>query len=180
MPDYRRYYIEGGTYFFTVVTHIRRPLLNNESTIDLFEQCLNNTMGIYPFYIDALVILPDHMHTIWTLPDNDSDFSTRWKIIKAKFSRNYRSEEKTSTPRSRISKGEKSIWQRRFWEHLIRNQEDFNNHLDYIHYNPVKHGLVNSPGEWKQSSFHRYVEFGAYDVNWGGSVSRDIIDMDLE
>ena len=159
---------------------MRRPLLSGESAIILFKRCLKITMDIHPFTINALVILPDHLHTIWTFPDNDFDFSTRWKKIKAQFSKKYQSEREINGTESRISKGEKSIWQRRFWEHLIKNQEDFNKHMDYIHYNPVKHGLVDSPGEWKQSSFHRYVELGVYEADWGQSVSNELIEMDLE
>ena len=180
MPGYRRYYVEGGIYFFTVVTHMRRPLFIDGSTVELLKQCLKTTMNIHPFTMNALVILPDHLHTIWTLPDNDSDYSTRWKITKAKFSRHYRSERNISTIESRISKGEKGIWQRRFWEHLIRSQEDYNKHLDYIHYNPVKHGLVDFPLEWKQSSFHKYVKWGVYGIDWGKSVSNELIEMNLE
>lgn len=180
MPDYRRYYIKGGTYFFTVVTHMRRPIFNDELAIDLLERCLKTTMNSHLFTINALVILPDHLHTIWTLPDNDSDFSTRWRLTKTQFSKDYKSNCEIRSQGSKLSKGEREIWQRRFWEHLIRSREDYNRHLDYIHYNPVKHGLVDTPREWKQSSFHRYVERRMYNVDWGACVSRDIIDMNLQ
>ena len=180
MSNYRRYYVKGGTYFFTVVSYMRNPIFGKESAIDLLRYCFEATMDTHPFKIDAIVILPDHLHTIWTLPDNDSDFSTRWKRIKATFSKEYQGNNARNLPESLVRKREKGIWQRRFWEHLIRNQEDFNKHCDYIHYNPVKHGLAKSPSEWKHSSFRKFVEQGIYDSDWGQSVEKGLAAMNLE
>ena len=127
-----------------------------------------------------MVILPDHLHTIWTLPSNDSDFSTRWKRVKAAFTRRYLAGTGEDVSDSMRGKGEQGVWQRRFWEHMIRDQDDFNRHCDYIHYNPVKHGLVNSPLEWKHSSFKRFVDKGIYEANWGQSSPTELVGMDIE
>jgi putative transposase len=167
MPDYRRAYLKGGTYFFTVVTYKRIPVLKNDSEIHLFNDCLKATMHNYPFRIDAMVILPDHIHTIWTMPDEDDDFSIRWRLIKKRFSRQYLSLNSVLVSESMVKKQEHGIWQRRFWEHLIRNDEDFNVHCDYIHYNPVKHGLVKSPDSWEHTSYHQFISKGLYSPNWG-------------
>ena len=180
MPDYRRAYLKGRTFFFTVVSYKRYPIFREEAAIDLLWQCFQTTMTIYPFRVDATVILPDHLHTIWTLPDSDHDFSTRWKRIKATFSRHYRGCIIEDVSESMRRKKEKGIWQRRFWEHAIRDQSDFNRHCDYIHYNPVKHGLVNSPLEWEYSSFRKFVEKGLYCQDWGQSPAKELLKMDLE
>lgn len=180
MSDYRRTFLKGGTFFFTVVTYMRYPIFKEETAVSLLKNCFTSIMKKHPFKIDALVIMPDHLHTIWTLPDEESDFSTRWKQIKGTFSRYYSGNKSTDITESMISKNEKGIWQRRFWEHAIRNQEDFNKHCDYIHYNPVKHGLTNSPLEWKFSSFGKFVEKGFYDKDWGKLAGKDLIEMDFE
>ena len=180
MPDYRRAYLKGGTFFFTVVSYKRCPILKEEAAIDLLWQCFQTTMATYPFRIDAIVILPDHLHTIWTLPRDDPEFSTRWKRIKATFSRHYRGYIIEDISESMRRKKEKGIWQRRFWEHMIRDQTDFNRHCDYIHYNPVKHGLVNSPLEWKHSSFRKFVEKGLYRQDWGQLPEKELLEMNLE
>ncbi len=118
----------------------------------------------HPFQIDALVVLPDHLHALWTLPPGDEDFSTRWALIKAGFSRQLPPAE--SRRSSRRHKGERGIWQRRFWEHLIRDEEDFRRHVDYIHYNPVKHHYVQRPADWPFSSVHRFIENGMLPRDW--------------
>jgi putative transposase len=125
----------------------------------------------HPFRIDAMVVLPDHLHAIWTLPEDDVDFSTRWALIKAGFSRCIPAEERRS--KSRITKGERGIWQRRFWEHLIPDEKDYAAHLDYIHCNPVKHGHAQSAADWPYSTFHRYLEQGVYDKAWASSEMDD-------
>ncbi|MBI4288106.1 MAG: transposase, partial [Chloroflexi bacterium] len=179
----RRAFLEGGTFFFTVVTYKRRPILKEQCSIDLLKQSFRTTMATMatlPFRVDAVVVLPDHLHTIWTLPDDESDFSTRWKLIKGAFSRRYSGAGATNLSESMRVKGEKGIWQRRFWEHAIRDQKDFDRHCDYIHYNPVKHGLVVSAIEWKHSSFLRFVEEGIYEPNWGSTADTGLADMGFE
>ena len=179
MPEYRRLLIQGGMYFFTVVSNERRPILTSQRNVDLLRRCFISTSKDHPFSLDAIVILPDHLHTIWTLPAGDSDFSTRWRLIKGAFSRHFQLEgERISDSRAR--KAERGVWQRRFWEHAIRDQEDLNRHVDYIHYNPVKHGLASSPGTWRYSSFSSFVRRGCYEPDWGASVPKVIRDMSLE
>ena len=119
-----------------------------------------------PFYIDAWVILPDHMHTVWTLAEGDADYSSRWREIKKRFSKSIEKTERLS--RVRKDKGERGIWQRRFWEHTIKNEKDYQRHVDYVHYNPLKHGLVNRVKDWPFSSFHRAVASGIYSTEWCG------------
>ncbi|MCB0223669.1 MAG: transposase [Anaerolineae bacterium] len=168
--EYRRAKIPGGTYFFTLVTHQRRRFLCQPDNISLLRQTFRLVMENHPFTIEAIVILPDHLHCIWTLPPSDANFSTRWRLIKSHFSRNCDSRYHGCLSASRQSKQERAIWQRRFWEHLIRDEADFIQHVDYIHYNPVKHGLVTAPQAWPHSSFHRFVQAGQYDEDWGAGV----------
>ena len=180
MPDYRRIFIKGGTYFFTAVTYQRFPIFLTESSVNLLKTCLKVTMQNHPFKVEAIVVLPDHIHTIWTLPGDDHDFSTRWRIIKKRFSLVYSGDRIPIISKSLIDKREKGIWQRRFWEHVIRDDEDLYSHLDYVHYNPVKHGLVDAPGQWKQSSFHNFVKEGYYPADWGAGISEKVKNMDFE
>ena len=119
-----------------------------------------------PFELDAAVILPDHLHCVIELPIGVTDFSLRWRLIKSHFSKSLPKTELLSATRMR--RGERGIWQRRFWEHRIRDEEDFRRHMDYIHFNPVKHGLVACVQEWPYSTFHRCVQSGIYPGNWGG------------
>jgi putative transposase len=147
--NYRRVLIPGGTFFFTLVTFQRCPILSIPEAVDFLRDACRNTMKRMPFTIVASVILPDHMHFIWTLPPESSDYSTRWRLIKCHFTRNWCTKDSVSKNASRVKKGEKDVWQRRFWEHLIRDELDLSRHVEYIHYNPVKHGLVNSPADWK-------------------------------
>ena len=163
---YRRAKTPGATYFFTLVTHQRLPILCQTENINLLRNAFRYVIKQHPFKIDAIVILPDHLHTIWTLREEDADFSTRWRLIKSYFSRKCDASSQGKMTASRHHKGEKAVWQRRFWEHQIRGDLDFVNHVEYIHYNPVHHGLVRSPKDWQFSSFHRYVEAGVYDLMW--------------
>lgn len=176
--NYRRAKINGATYFFTVVTHDRKPFLCRPENVELLRKALRNTMVRHPIEVDAFVLLPDHLHTIWTLPDDDHDFSTRWRQIKSYFSRHCTTTFERATSTSRKTKNERAFWQRRFWEHTIKDIQDYTKHIEYIHYNPVKHGLANAPKDWKYSSFHRYVKAGVYDANWaagqGVSLNLDI------
>ena len=132
--------------------------------IHLLRVAFSKTRQEHPFHIQAIVVLPDHLHTIWTLPPNDCDYSTRWKKIKSHFSRCLPKNEQVS--QSRRKRGERGIWQRRFWEHVIRDEEDYGAHFDYIHYNPVKHGLCERANDWPYSTFSGYVKAGIYPENW--------------
>jgi putative transposase len=165
--EYRRAKIEGGTFFFTIVTHNRRAFLCEPENILLLRQGFKEIIREYPFIIDANVILPDHLHCLWTLPPEDSDFSNRWRLIKSYFSSRCDAKYKGKISASRQKKGEQAVWQRRFWEHKIKDEHDFQQHVDYIHYNPVRHGYVKAPKDWQYSSFMLYVERGIYDINWG-------------
>ena len=131
---------------------------------DILQAVIHEVQSRHPFHIDASVVLPDHLHAIWTLPDNDKDFSTRWMLIKSGFSRRLPVGERRN--RSRVSKGERDIWQRRFWEHLIRDENDYEKHVNYIHYNPVKHGYVAKPADWPHSSIDRFVARGVVNSDW--------------
>ena len=169
--NYRRARTSGGTFFFTVVTHNRRPFLCTAENIALLRQAFRYAMTRHPFKIDAIVILPEHLHCLWTLPVGDADFSTRWRLIKSYFSRHCATPYQGPVSVSRQRKQEKAVWQRRFWEHQIRDENDFIRHVDYTHYNPVKHNLVSAPIAWAHSSFGRYVEAGVYPADWGAAGS---------
>lgn len=179
MSDYIRAFSKGGTFFFTVVTYQRHPIFDDDKNIYLLKKCFQTTIKAHPFRIDAIVVLPDHLHTIWTLPD-DSDFSMRWRLIKGNFSRHYSGFSGNDISCSMIQKKERGVWQRRFWEHMVRDQADFNKHCDYIHYNPVKHGLVRAPVEWKHSSFKNFVTKGFYPSNWGSPIEKETAEMNYE
>ncbi|MBD2256493.1 transposase [Pseudanabaena sp. FACHB-2040] len=168
--EYRRAKTPGATYFFTVVTYQRQRIFHEAENVQLLRQAFHHVKQRHPFTIDAIVILPDHIHCLWTLPEGVADFSTRWRLIKDHFSRRCSNRYKEHHTLSRIKKEEQAVWQRRFWEHQIRDETDFANHVDYIHYNPVRHGLVISPQSWPYSSFSRYVEAGKYLSDWGTEV----------
>ena len=176
MPEYRRPRITGGTYFFTVVTFDRLPIFTHAETRKILRLAWKNVCERMPFTMDAVCLLPDHLHCIWTLPEDDSNYSVRWKEIKRRFTRAYLSEIGPGRARSdsRRKRGEAAIWQRRFWEHMIRDEADLNQHVDYIHYNPVKHGLVKRVIDWPWSSFHRYVRSGYYECYWGEALEKDV------
>jgi REP-associated tyrosine transposase len=163
MPNYLRAKQTGGTFFFTVVTYERQPILTQANCRGTLRQVIRQVRQKYPFTIDAWVLLPDHMHCIWTLPAGDADFSRRWGLIKALFTRDLN--------RLCFPSETRIIWQNRFWEHQIRDDLDFEKHVSYIHYNPVKHGLVASVGDWPYSTFHRYVRDGLHEANWGEGLS---------
>ncbi len=171
--EYRRFYQSGAIYFFTVVTENREPLLidNIERLRAAFRLCLSR----YPFEIEAIVVLPDHLHTLWKLPEGDKDFSRRWMVIKRKFSSGLPC---GTVNASKAKKREKGIWQRRFWEHYIRNEEDWRRHVDYIHFNPVKHGYVSEPQDWPYSSYPQAVRKGWYETD--KLREEDFKDMDFE
>ena len=168
MSRYRRSPTRGATFFFTVATYRRRPLLTDARVRSALREAIAEVRNSLPFEIDAWVLLPDHLHAIWTLPENDVDYGKRWGLIKARVSRECRdfADVEASRSHSRIKRREIDFWQRRFWEHQIRDDRDFERHVDYIHHNPIKHGLVERVTEWPYSTFHRYVDSGIYPDDW--------------
>ena len=167
MPNYRRAWQPGGTWFFTV-NLLRRG--DNDllvSRIDLLRDAVQVVRRAHPFHTHAWTVLPDHLHCLLELPDGDTDFALRWRLIKLMFSRALPKTEHRSA--RRIRTGERGIWQRRYWEHLIRDDRDFAAHMDYVFINPVKHGLVQAVCDWPHSTFHRCVENGLYARDWAGS-----------
>jgi REP-associated tyrosine transposase len=169
MADYRRNFIAGGTFFFTVNLRNRRLKLLTEH-IDKLRAAIRETRSRHHFAIHAMVVLPDHLHAVWTLPEGDPDFATRWRLIKSAFSRNVPRGEALSA--SRAARGERGLWQRRYWEHTIRTEVDLTRHIDYIHIKLVKHGLVARVKDWPYSSFHRMVKSGVYPEDWAGDVGQ--------
>ena len=172
MSNYRRAAQPGATYFFTVVTYHRTSWFDCEENVSVLREAFRRNMEKRPFRMDAVVVLPDHLHCLWQLPQGDSDFSGRWREIKKRVSRQLDS-------RTNL-RNERLVWQKRFWEHLIRDEKDWRNHMDYIHYNPVKHGLVKRPADWPWSSFSKAVARGWYDTDWGMTEPEMIAGMDLE
>lgn len=164
---YRRAFVPGGTFFFTVVTEGRRPILASAEAVEVLREAMRRVRDKQPFEIDAMVVLPDHLHCIWTLPPDDADFATRWRLIKTWFTKHCAPALRGETNAARARKEEQAVWQHRYWEHQIRDELDFSRHVEYIHYNPVKHGLAGSPWEWPYSSFRHYVEDGVYAADWG-------------
>lgn len=167
---YRRANVGGGAYFFTVALADRRSRLLVER-VDLLRAAVSRVQRRHPFHIVAMVVLPDHLHAIWQMPPNDADFPMRWSLIKAGFSREIPRQERQ--PASRRNKRERGIWQRRYWEHLIRDDRDMETHVDYIHHNPVKHGYVARASDWPFSSIHRYIRMGWLDPEWGAEQDKD-------
>jgi putative transposase len=159
MPNYRREYF-GTKWFFTVVTHKRAPVFALEDARSCLRKAIEHCRKGHHFVVDAWVLLPDHIHCIWSLDATDSDFSLRWSIIKRRFTQQFRER----------SCGDPPFWQKRFWEHRIRDERDYENHVNYIHFNPVKHGYVSSPTDWPWTTFHTFVKNGAYPVDWGAGV----------
>ena len=171
MADYRRNYVPGGTYFFTVVTAGRRPILTTDLGRECLREAIDEVKAKSSFTLFAIVLLPDHLHSVWMLPRDDADYSTRWRQIKEKFTRRYleRGGRETTVSTSRQKKGERGIWQRRFWEHTVRDEDDLKRCVDYVHWNPRKHNVAERVQDWPWSTFHRFVEQGEYDLDWGGT-----------
>lgn len=169
MSDYRRYFVAGGTYFFTAVTDGRASLFADASARSLLGSVFRRCILRQPMSVLAIVLLPDHLHCLWALPRGDSAYSERWRWLKAEFTRKWLAlgglEQPTGDARRRERRW--GVWQRRFWEHTIRDEADLEQHADYIHFNPVRHNLVSRPCDWPWSSFHRWVALGHYPVNWG-------------
>jgi putative transposase len=162
MVLYRRNRVKGGSYFFTVALQDRSSNLLVEHIAEL-RDAFRLAKARMPFQVDAIVVLPEHLHAIFTLPASDDNYSSRWRLIKSIFTRKLIQKGVTLAANGR---GEYNLWQRRFWEHTIRDEEDMNNHIDYIHYNPVKHILVERVTDWPHSSFHRYVRSGTLPIDW--------------
>ncbi len=178
MRRYIRQRQPGGCYFFTLVTYDRNPTLATLNNVEKLRSAIAEVRKRMPFHIDAMAIMPDHLHCIWRLPENDDNYPVRWTQIKRRFSMSLSPVEVISG--SRTMKRERAIWQRRYWEHLIRDEEDWRRHMDYIHYNPVKHGLVARVHDWPYSSFAHCVAKGWYETNWGENVPTQIQTMELD
>jgi putative transposase len=179
MAYYRRVRF-GNIFFFTLVSFHRRPILCDPTIRRSLRRAIGDVRETRPFWVDGWVLMPDHLHCIWTLPEGDSDFSTRWSLIKrsvSRFSPDIVPDSKLRNASVRKHR-ESTIWQRRFWEHLIRDDADFERHLDYIHYNPVRHGYVTRAVEWPYSTIHRYVRDGVYPVDWGGGADPEWGDFE--
>ena len=172
MSQYIRARQPGGTYFFTVVTHQRQPLLASAEMVERLRQAFRQVMARRPFAVEAMVILPDHLHCLWRLPSDDVNYSERWRQIKRFLS--------IGVGVDKNQRGEKALWQRRYWEHVVRDEKDWRRHCDYIHYNPVKHGYVTRPSDWPHSSFARAVAQGRYEPGWGEDAPPGIGEMDYE
>ena len=182
MSDYLRLYEPGGTYFFTVNTYKRYHFFANPSAIDMLRDSWQAVHEVSPFVNIASVLLPDHFHCLWTLPPGDSDFSTRIKRIKDGFTAAWLSNGGYEVPvtRSQRRRGNRGIWQRRFWEHCVRDLRDLENHFDYIHFNPTKHGYCLRPADWPYSTIHKYIQMGHYHPNWGINAPEHLRNTDLE
>lgn len=176
MPDYRRAWCRGGTYFFTVnlLQRQNNDLLTRH--IDLLRTVVSSVRRGHPFVIHGWVVLPDHLHCVIELPPDDEDFATRWRLIKMGFSKTLPKTERRSSVR--IRRGERGIWQRRYWEHLIRDEADFRAHMDYVHINPVKHGLVDCVVDWPYSTFHHLNAQGIYPHDWAGGEEANVDYVD--
>ena len=165
--QYRRAFTPGGTFFFTLVTEGRRPVFSSAESVEVLRDAFRTVRKSRPFEIDAMVVMPDHLHCIWTLPPGDADFATRWRLIKTWFTKHCDPGLREVPDPARVAKRQQAVWQHRYWEHQLRDEADFAHHVDYIHYNPVKHGLALSPLDWPHSSFRRQVEAGIYPADWG-------------
>ena len=179
MSRYRRANTPGATYFFTIVTYRRRPFLRDPDVRIALREAIAKVRNLYPFHIDGWVLLPDHLHAIWTLPPGDARFPLRWQQIKrgVTLSCRARLHRAAWTTESKTKHRESTLWQRRYWEHQIRDERDFERHMDYLHYNPVKHELVKRVGDWPYSSFHRHVAAGVYPEDWSIASATDGMDF---
>lgn len=173
MPQYIRQQAIAGTFFFTLVTQQRIKALDKPVVLKALRESITAMRNRYPLKINAWVILPDHMHFIWTLPAQDSNYARRISVMKIGVSK--RLGACLAASKTGQQRRERSIWQRRFWEHRMRDTRDMKRHLDYIHFNPVKHGLVERVGDWPHSSFHEYCQRGLYHPEWGGGSQQDMV-----
>jgi putative transposase len=182
MSDYRRWFVAGGSYFFTVVTHHRAALFDSPSAQHILGEKLRACQQKWPFEINAIVLLPEHLHTIWTLPTGDDNYPRRWAWIKKEFTKAWigAGGAEQAVSQARRERGDRGIWQFRYWEHTLRDEHDFDRHFDYIHYNPVRHGHRSCPSDWPASSIHRWTKAGVYEPEWGcarhGPLAFDDLD----
>ena len=179
MSDYRRYFVAGGTYFFTVVTDRRAPLFAKAEARCLLGSVFRRCVLHQPMSVLAIVLLPDHLHCLWALPPGDSAYSDRWQWLKGEFTRRWLALGGIEQPLgdSRQRERRRGVWQRRFWEHAVRDGADLERHADYIHYNPVRHKLVSRPRDWPWSSFHRWVALGHYPTEWGRDDTTALLNV---
>lgn len=179
MPNYVRWRTKGASYFFTVVAYRRRHIFANPTARAFLNRAMAGVRKKYPFDMFACVLLPDHLHCLWTLPENDDDFPVRWANIKKSFTKAWLASGQVALPvtENRNRHRERGVWQPRYWEHRIRDETDWYRHRDYIHLNPVKHGYVRLPEEWPWSSFHRHVRLGWLDPKWPGSSPVDLPEI---
>jgi len=180
MANYRRYFQPGGTYFFTVVTFDREPLFKQPLARELLHVALAEAKQRWPFEMPAVVLLPDHLHDLWSLPPGDDRYAIRWGWNKKEFTKRWLEAGGREQPVSAAKQTarRRGVWQRRYWEHLIHDEDDFERHFDYIHYNPVKHGYVKCPKDWPYSSFHRWVTQGVVDENWACGDDQSPMNFD--
>jgi putative transposase len=181
MPEYRRAKTVGGTYFFTLVTHLRQPILTNEVVRLALRRGIQRARQTLPFQIDAWVLLPDHLHAVWTLPSEDYNYAARWAIIKRQVSTlcGKQFTEREELSKSKQKRKESGVWQRRYWEHQIRDDIDFQRHMDYLHWNPVKHGYVRKVADWPFSSFQRLVAQKIYPPDWGETAIEEATNINF-
>jgi putative transposase len=181
MPNWRRAHVPGGSFFFTVVTERRIPIFRSELARTILGDCIRRCRQRWPFELNAIVLLPDHLHAIWSLPPGDDDYSMRWAWIKKEFTKQWVEMDGWELPVSlgKRRDGRRGVWQPKFWEHTLESEDDFERHFDYVHYNPVKHGLATCPRDWQWSSFHRWVRAGVYPENWasGDNTPSTILDI---
>lgn len=175
MATFRRVRVPGGTYFFTLATWRRQSLLTHPDAVAALREAFRDVRGVHPFETVALVMLPDHLHAIWTLPPNDADYARRWAMIKRQISRRTAHLVRRATTASMVRRRETGVWQRRYWEHLIRDDTDLRRHLDYVHFNPVKHGYARRVGDWPYSTFHRYVADGRLPADWAADPGDGVL-----
>ena len=182
MPNYRRWRVEGGEYFLTVVTHERRRFLTHERSRRLLREAISNTRTLRPFEIEAMVLLPDHFHVLLKLPEGTDDFSSRIGSIKHSYTKAHLAAggAEGATSLGRLRHRHRGVWQKRFHDHRIRDDEDYRNHIEYILYNPVKHELADSPGQWPWSSFHRFMALGWIPPEWRGPEDPDVLGDEPE
>ena len=168
MPNFRRYFVPGGTYFFTVVTDGRAPIFEDARARRILGEALRACRERRPFSTPAIVLLPDHLHAVWTLPPGDDGYARRWGEIKARLTRDWLSAGGAERPTTagRRREGRRGVLQPKYWEHAIRDELDLEHHVEYIHANPVRHGLVARARDWPHSSFHRWVRAGDYPADW--------------